>query len=393
MVTDAFPKKSKHSDSKPPATPFLKLDIVENGHERVFFKIIGHLDVKTAGNIWDQARKLLHEKKPKTLVVDASGLEYCDMAGIGFLRELKTFQESSKAVFQVEKLRLDAQNLFDLVCQRGGKSVVATSISKPSGLEIFGKSVAAFFLDLYNQVVFIGEVLSQLVKAARNPGKIRWKDVWVFIEKAGVDAVGIIILIGFLVGMILGFQAISPLRQLGSDVFVASIVAFAILRELGPLITAIILAGRTGSAIAAEIGTMKVNEEVNALVTMGLEPVRFLVISRILGILFLAPLLTIISDFFGMVGGAVVYKSIGHPLTTYVNQLTAAVTLRDIFGGILKAFPFAIAVAGIGCLRGLQTKTGASAVGESTTSSVVTRIVIIIILDGVISTLYYFLGI
>jgi phospholipid/cholesterol/gamma-HCH transport system permease protein len=171
------------------------------------------------------------------------------------------------------------------------------------------------------------------------------------------------------------------------------VVALTVLRELGPLITAIILAGRTGSAIAAEIGTMKINEEIDALTTMGFVPVRFLVVSRILGILFLAPLLTIVCDFFGMVGGAVVFQSLGHSLTTYLHQIITVMTLRDIFGGLFKAYPFAIAVAGIGCLRGLKTRMGASAVGESTTSSVVTGMVMVIILDGVISAIYYVLGV
>ena len=126
---------------------------------------------------------------------------------------------------------------------------------------------------------------------------------------------------------------------------------------------------------------------------MGLEPVRFLVVSRMLGILFLAPLLTILSDFFGMLGGALVFKSFGYSATTYINQITSTVDLGDVLGGIFKAIPFSLAIGGIGCLRGLQTKTGASAVGESTTSSVVTGMVMIIILDGVISAIYYVLGI
>jgi phospholipid/cholesterol/gamma-HCH transport system permease protein len=134
---------------------------------------------------------------------------------------------------------------------------------------------------------------------------------------------------------------------------------------------------------------MKIREEIDALTTMGLEPVRFLVVSRILGILFLAPLLTIICDFFGMLGGAVVFQSLGHSMSTYVHQIVTVVTLRDIFCGIIKAFPFALAVAVVGCLRGMQTKTGASAVGEATTSSVVTGMVMVIILDGLIAAIYY----
>ena len=260
-------------------------------------------------------------------------------------------------------------------------------------VEAFGRTAAHFYSDLYDQVAFAGEVLSQLARALARPGSIRWKDVWLFIEKAGADAVLLVMMTGFLIGVIMAFQSALPLKQMGSDVFVADVVAFAVLRELGPLITGIILAGRTGSAIAAEIGTMKINEEINALTTMGFEPVRFLVISRILGILFLAPLLTIICDFFGMFGGAVVFQSLGYSFNTYLHQIITVVTMRDIFGGIFKAWPFAIAVGVIGCLRGMQTQTGASSVGKSTTSSVVTGMVMIIILDGLISAIYYVLGV
>jgi phospholipid/cholesterol/gamma-HCH transport system permease protein len=293
----------------------------------------------------------------------------------------------------VEGLRADIKNLFDLISQRGVKATTLKEAPKLNFIEAFGRTAAHFYSDLYDQVAFAGEVLSQLMKALSRPQSIRWKDVWLFIEKAGVDAVLLVILVGFLIGVIMAFESVLPLKQMGSEVFVANVVAFTVLRELGPLIAAIVLAGRTGSAIAAEIGTMKIREEIDALTTMGFEPVRFLVVSRILGILFLAPLLTIICDFFGMLGGAVVFQSLGYSMSTYVHQIITVVTLRDIFGGLIKAYPFALAVAVIGCLRGMQTKTGASAVGESTTSSVVTGMVAIIILDGLIAVLYYALGV
>ena len=370
-----------------------KLEVLENKDQRLSLRISGHLSAKTAGGIWREAEDLLKNSHPSQLLLDAAPLEYCDMTGVCFLQELKNRQDSSGGTFQVDGLRPDIKNLFDLVSQRSVKTTTTKEILKVHFIEAFGRIVAHFFSDLYDQVAFVGEVLSHLVRALSRPQSIRWKDVWLFIEKAGADAVFLIILIGFLIGATTAFESVLPLKQMGSDLFVANVVAFTVLRELGPLITAIILAGRTGSAIAAEIGTMKINDEIDALTTMGFEPVRFLVISRILGILFLAPLLTVICDFFGMLGGAVVFRSLGYSITTYVHQIITIVTLRDIFGGIFKAYPFAIAVAVIGCLRGMQTQTGASAVGESTTSSVVTGMVTIIILDGVISAIYYVLGV
>ena len=370
-----------------------KLEVLENKDQKLSLRISGRLSAKTAGVVWKEAEALLGESHPSQLLLDAAPLEYCDMTGICFLQELKNCQASSGGTFQVDGLSADIKNLFEIVSQRHDKATAKKETPKVHFIEALGRTTAHFFDNLYDQIVFVGEVLSHLVRAILRPRSIRWKDVWVFIEKAGVDAVPLVSLTGFLIGVIMAFQSALPLRQMGSDLFVANVVAFTILRELGPLITAIILAGRTGSAIAAEIGTMKINEEIDALTTMGFEPVSFLIVSRILGILFLAPLLTIVCDFFGMVGGAVVFRSLGYSVTTYMHQIVTVVTLRDIWGGLIKAYPFAIAVGGIGCFCGLKTKTGASAVGESTTSSVVTGMVMIIILDGVISAIYYVLGI
>lgn len=370
-----------------------KLEVLENKDQKLSLRISGRLSAKSAGGVWRETEGLLEKSHPSQLFLDAAPLEYCDMTGVCFLQELKNRQDSSGGTFQVDGLRAEIKNIFEIVGQRSLKVTAPPKILKVHFIETFGRIVAHFLDDLYDQIAFIGEVLSHLVKALSRPQSIRWKDVWRFIEKAGVDAVPLVILTGFLIGVIMAFQSALPLRQMGSDLFIANVVAFTVLRELGPLITAIILAGRTGSAIAAEIGTMKIGEEIDALTTMGFEPVRFLVVSRILGILFLAPLLTIFCDFFGMLGGAVVFQSLGHSMSTYLQQIITVVTLRDIIGGLIKAYPFAIAVAGIGCLRGLKTKTGASAVGESTTSSVVTGMVMVIILDGVISAIYYVLGI
>ncbi len=374
--------------------PALKLEIRKDPKgEKLLLLLSGIFSAKTSGDVWQESMTLLQTAKPRELVLDVSGLTYCDMAGIGLIRDLKASQESARAAFQVLGLRPDLQTLFDFVNRRSAQEVSSKPPARVGFFESFGKSVVQLRDDFFGQITFVGEVVSQMFNAILHPGTVRWKDVWVFIEKGGANAMPLIMMAGFLIGVIMAFQSALPLKQMGSDVFVANVVAFAVLRELGPLITAIILAGRTGSAIAAEIGTMKINEEVNALTTMGLEPVRFLVISRMLGIVFLAPLLTVVSDFFGMLGGAIVFQSFGYSSATYLNQITSTVDLGDVLGGIFKAIPFAIAIGGIGCLRGLQTKTGASAVGESTTSSVVTGMVMIIILDGVISAIYYALGI
>jgi phospholipid/cholesterol/gamma-HCH transport system permease protein len=241
-------------------------------------------------------------------------------------------------------------------------------------------------------LTFVGELTVALLRAARLPRLVRWADAWLIAERVGVDALPIIALIGFLLGLILAFQSAIPMRRFGAEIFVANLIGVSMLREMGPLITAIILAGRSGSAFAAELGTMKIREEIDALTTMGLEPVRFLVVPRVLAAVTMTPLLAMFANLFGLIGGAVVMQTLGFPLVTYVNQILSAVTVGDLLGGLFKSLVYGIVVAGIGCLRGLQTTTGASAVGQSATRAVVSGIVLIAIVDGVFAVVFYALG-
>ncbi len=230
-----------------------------------------------------------------------------------------------------------------------------------------------------------------MVKAALHPSTVRWRDTLLVAEELGVNALPIVALLSFLVGVIMAFQAAVALRQFGAEIFVANMIGLSVLREMGPLMTAIILAGRSGSAFAAEIGTMKVREEIDALKTMGLEPVRFLVVPRVIAAVVMTPVLTVFADLFGVMGGSVVMTALGFPLITFFHQLQSAVSYGSLVGGLVKAFAFGILIAAIGCLRGLQTETGASAVGLSTTHAVVSGIILIVITDGIFSVIYYYL--
>jgi phospholipid/cholesterol/gamma-HCH transport system permease protein len=227
----------------------------------------------------------------------------------------------------------------------------------------------------------------------RHPRSVRWRDVWLTCERAGVDALPIVALISFLLGMILAFQSAVPMKRFGAEIFVADLIGLSMLRELGPLMTAILLAGRSGAAFAAEIGTMRVNQEVDALTTMGLNPVRFLVTPRIIAVVLMTPLLTIFSGLVGLLGGALTMQTFAIPFTTFFKQIDSAVTLSDFMAGFVKSFVFAILVAGIGCLRGLQTAAGASAVGDSATRAVVSGIILLVVVDGLFAYAYYVLGI
>ena len=193
--------------------------------------------------------------------------------------------------------------------------------------------------------------------------------------------------------MILAFQSAVPMKRFGAEIFVADLIGLAMLRELGPLMTAILLAGRSGAAFAAEIGTMRVNQEVDALSTMGLDPVSFLVTPRIIAAVLMTPLLTLYSDLVGLIGGAITMSSFSIPVVTFLKEVDSAVTMTDFLAGFVKSFVFAVTVAGIGCLRGLQTSAGASAVGEAATRAVVTGIILLVAIDGLFAFAYYVLDI
>jgi phospholipid/cholesterol/gamma-HCH transport system permease protein len=183
------------------------------------------------------------------------------------------------------------------------------------------------------------------------------------------------------------------MKRFGAEIFVADLIGLAMLRELGPLMTAILLAGRSGAAFAAEIGTMKVNQEVDALTTMGLDPVRFLVTTRILAALLMTPLLTLFADLVSLLGGALTMQSFATPFVTFRHEVESIVDFSDFMAGFVKSFVFAVVIAGVGCLRGLQTAAGASAVGDSATRAVVSGIILLVIVDGVFAVLYFFLDI
>lgn len=358
----------------------------------VVLSILGRLDSETTGQIWREAMRLSAGSRSSELVVDASGVEYCDGAGAGLFVALERQQRAGGGSFCLDGLRQEFLQLVDLIRPSESASASEGRERSESFIVGLGRLAVQVLLDFRAQVVFIGHLTLSLAHAVRHPGKLRVKDIFRVAESAGIGAVPIIALVGVLLGLILAFQSAVSLKRFGAEVFVADLLGISMLRELGPLMAAILLTARSGSAFAAELGTMKVNEEVDALTTMGLEPVRFLVVPRVIAGVGVVPVLTILMNFFGLLGGAIVMVSLGFPLITYVNRVVEACSVGDLLGGLIKAGVFGVVVAGVGCLRGLQTGTGAGAVGESTTSSVVSGVVLIAVVDGVFAVVYYVLG-
>jgi phospholipid/cholesterol/gamma-HCH transport system permease protein len=356
------------------------LEVVnQQGGVRLVFS--GRLDAEGVALAWERA--LSAARGGGRISIDASEVDYCDGAGIALLWELQR-----RGADEIFGLRPELAKLLEPFAD-AERAAGEAKRAKVSTVEAVGKAVIELASDLWEQVAFLGEVAVMFLRMIRHPRELRWRDVWTTYERAGVQALLVVGLISFLTGLIMAFQAAPPLRDFGVDLYVVNLVSLAMLRELGPIMTAIVLAGRSGSAFAAEIGTMKVNEEIDALSTMGLDPVRFLVAPRVLAGVLVTPVLTIYADLVGVGGGLFVMMGRGYPLVILWNQLLSAVETNDLLAGLIKAFVFGALVAGIGCLRGLQTKSGASAVGISTTRSVVTSIFFIVVVDAIFAVVYY----
>ena len=369
----------------------IKYENPDKSHLKVI--IAGRLDIESIANLWPKVTRKINSIHPKALILDASGIEYCDGAGIGFFLKLKKDQEEAKGSIKIENLKPEFKQLMELFDP--GK------LSEPEPKAPFyklvpeqiGKILANSVNEAHTQISFIGEVCVKFLYTIFHPGSLRWKDTCLIAEKSGANAVNITALLGFLIGVILAFQSAISMRKFGAEIYVADLVVIVLFRELGPLLTAFVLAARTGSAFAAEIGTMKINEEIDALTTMGLEPVRFLVIPRMLAAIVITPLLTLFNNLFGILGCILVMTSMGFAPITLINEIKMATNLTDLFGGLAKTLLFGYLIAGIGCLCGLQTGKGASAVGDSATRAVVSGIIAIVVADGIFAVIYYYLGI
>jgi len=366
---------------------------VERSPAGVRIALAGRLDVDAAGAHWSQAIAAAREARGGALSVDAHGLDYCDAAGAALLGALEQRAREAGARFVIEGLRPDLAAVVALVRPSPGAMGAQRAEQRVGFVARVGRTALELQAGVRELVAFTGELTVVSLRTLRHPGALRLRDAVAIADRAGIGAIPIVTLVGFLLGVILAFQGAIPMRRFGADIFVADLLGISMLRELGALMTAILLTARSGSAFAAEIGTMKVNEELDALSTMGLEPVRFLVVPRVLAALAVVPALTVLTSAAALLGGLFVFVQLGYPPVTFATRVLDAVTMTDVVSGLVKALVFGVLVAAVGCLRGIQTATGAQAVGASTTSAVVSGIVLIAVADGIFAVLFYVLGI
>ncbi|NEV63796.1 STAS domain-containing protein [Thiorhodococcus minor] len=352
----------------------------------VTFSLKGRVTVHTVGSIWAEAAQALARNPDRPIVIDASRLEYIDATGIALIYDLQRGRRPAGAEVEIRGLDPSLAALipsYDPVeleePARGGRGLGA--------IERIGRATLAQLSAAARMLTFLADCGVALLQAIPRRGIIRWGEVLSVAAEAGANAVPIVLLIGFLMGVIIAFEIGLVAQQFGAVIFVVDGVGVAVLRELGALMTAIVFAGRTGAAFAAQIGTQKVNEEVSAIVTFGLDPLRFLVLPRLIAAVLVVPLLTVLADVVGIFGGALVLAGFNIGFVQFYNHLLGAVGIEDFLVGLAKAAIFGLAIAAIGCQRGLATGAGATSVGLSATSAVVTSIVWIVVLDGLFTVL------
>ena len=342
----------------------------------------GRITAYTAAPIWRSAIETLTRNPGRPIVVDASRLEYVDDVGIALLFDLIRRERAADAQVEIRKL---APNFAALLRHFDPKDFVAPAPGgRPMGiLEQVGRATVQQIAYAKQMARFLGACAGALRLTFTRRGLVKWHDVLDVATEAGANAVPIVLLTGFLMGVIIAFEIGLVARKFGAVIFVVNGVGVAMLRELGALMTAIVFSGRTGAAFAAQIGTQKVNEEVNAISTFGLDPIHFLVLPRLIAAGLVVPLLAVLADIIGLFGGALVMTTFDVGFLQFYNQLLGAVTVGDFVLGIVKAAVFGLTIAAVGCQRGLATGAGAISVGLSATSAVVTSIVLIVVIDGI----------
>ncbi|MDY7036111.1 MAG: MlaE family lipid ABC transporter permease subunit [Thermodesulfobacteriota bacterium] len=369
-------------------------EVSEKSDGSVLIHIQGRMDASAAASMISGIGSLLEGRRPPSLILDLEKVNYLDDFGVLVFVELKNKMARIKGHFHLEHASKEVEKILSIFDYDSiGKKIAFPKKSPPNIFIRLGEAAIQQAEDLKYLISFFGSVCLSLIYVSLHPRSLRIDDTFSYMQKTGVDALPIVGLISFLLGLIMAFMSSVQLQQFGANIYVASLVSLAMTRELGPIMTAIIVAGRSGSAFAAEIGTMRISEEIDALYTMGFDPTRFLVVPKIIASVIVVPLLILFSDVFAILGGLLVGVSmLDLTVNSYIAQTLETLTLFDVFWGLLKGGLFALLIAWIGCLRGFQVRGGAASVGQATTSAVVSSIFLIILSDAIFSVILRYWG-
>jgi phospholipid/cholesterol/gamma-HCH transport system permease protein len=353
----------------------------------------GTISIEEAPALWKRVSELVERgAKRKQIVIDLSGVEGIDGACIALLVHSRNELKARGVRCELAGGSPSVRRMVDLY--GGRRRPRARRARRPrNAVEQVGQATIDVVAEVKAMLDFLGQLVVTAGAALRRPTRLNYRDVALTMERAGADAAPIVMLINFLVGFVMAYQSALQLRQFGAEIYVADLVGVAMTRELAPLMTAIIVCGRTGAAFAAELGTMKVSEEIDALRTLGLRPLEYLVMPRMLGVILIAPVLTFLADAVGIAGGLLVGNFwLDVTPEAYWVQTLKAVKPWDVWSGALKSMAFAGAIALIACQQGLATSGGAEGVGRRTTAAVVSTLFALILLDAIFTLVFGALG-
>ena len=348
-------------------------------------------DLPSANEVRKQVKS---NPRVRRIAFETQEITAWDSGLLTFLTKLVNQSAQGQIELDREGLPSGVRRLLSLAEAVPEKKGARTEAVQTSFVERVGRSFIDSEQSLLEMLTFFGEVTLTFVKLLRMKARYRTSDLMLLIQECGAQALPIVTLISFLVGVILAFVGAIQLAQFGAQIYVADLVGIAMVRDMGAMMTGIIMAGRTGAAFAAQLGTMKVTQEIDAFTTMGFSPLEFLVLPRMIALILMMPLLALYSDLVGILGGAAVgLGMLDLSATTYFRETMHAINLTDFFGGVFKSAVYGVLIALSGCLRGLECGSSSSAVGDATTSAVVTGIVFIIATCGIFSVIFYALGI
>jgi phospholipid/cholesterol/gamma-HCH transport system permease protein len=355
----------------------------------------GSIAIDDAAALWKRISETLAEELEgvRAVELDLSTVSKIDGACMALLTQLRSELRARGVTCEFVGGSGEVRRVVDLYGGRK-KTRQKRARRKPlDAVEQVGNATLAVIAETRQMLDFIGQLASSTAHVIRHPKRLNLRDVTLTMERAGADAAPIVLLINFLMGFVMAYQSSAQLKQFGANVYVADLVGVSMTRELGPLMMAIIICGRSGAAFAAELGTMKVSEEVDALRTLGFLPLPFLVIPRMLGLILVAPVLVLMADAVGILGGALVAQvALDVGPTTFLIQLQGAVKATDVISGVVKGMVFCGTVALISCQQGLATSGGAEGVGRRTTSAVVSILFSLIVLDAIFTVVLAVFG-
>ncbi|MCI0651932.1 MAG: ABC transporter permease, partial [Planctomycetes bacterium] len=307
-----------------PAPPALTASAGADG--ALTLRAAGRLEAGTVGALWRRGNALLDEHRALRVVLDARAVTYCDAAGAAWIAHLRAEQKRRGGELAIEGLSGELERVVTLLVKIAEESAPPAARPRSTIPEDVGRGVVRVLARARAAVAFAGELAVALGSAVRRPHRLRWRELLRVVELAGSNAVLLVAMIGTLFGLILAFQAAIPLQRFGAELYIADLVALSMVRELAAILTAVVFAGRTGSAFAAELGTMKVNEELDALRTMGLDPTRFLVVPRVLAGVIVTPLLSLVMIVTGLAGAYIVLNSLGYGQAIFEYRVLQSVT-------------------------------------------------------------------